>query len=94
MPSYIERLQVLTMLNNLVNDCIDKDEFYNRAFDTVDAMPSADVAPRSGGEWIAVPETMAMRASYKCSNCNHRIGVQANQPNYCPNCGAKMKKES
>lgn len=47
---YIERVQVLTLLNDLVNDCTDKDEFYNRIFDAVDAMTAADVMTRTEHE--------------------------------------------
>ena len=45
--AYIERVKVFTILNDLVNDCTDKDEFYNRAFDAVDTMTAAEVAPAS-----------------------------------------------
>ena len=44
MSDYISRRDVLKMFNELVNDCNDKDEFYNRAFDYVDTIPAADVA--------------------------------------------------
>lgn len=41
--SYIKAKEVLSLFNDLVNECVDKDDFYNRAFDVVDAMPTADV---------------------------------------------------
>ena len=43
MAQYIEVKEVLKLFNDLVNECADKDEFYNRAFDAVDTMPSSDV---------------------------------------------------
>ena len=46
------------------------------------------------GEWEHVEGTMFRKASHRCTSCGHEIVAQANQPNYCPNCGAKMKKES
>ena len=45
--AHIERVKVFAILNDLVNDCADKDEFYNRVFDAVDAMIAAEVVPAS-----------------------------------------------
>ena len=28
----------------------------------------------------------------KCSSCNYLIHVYVNKPNYCPNCGRKLKE--
>ena len=47
MDEYIEAKKVLKILNELVNDCPDKEEFYNRVFEEVDTMPAANVAPKS-----------------------------------------------
>lgn len=68
---YIERAQVLTLLNDLVNDCTDKDEFYNRVFDAVDAMTAADVAPASK---VARLEKLL---DDKCDRCIAREKVNA-----------------
>lgn len=43
MIEYVEIKKVLALLNDLVNDCVDKDEFYNRAFDSIDDMPTVDI---------------------------------------------------
>ena len=67
--------------------------------EAIKAVPSAD---RPKGEWI--DEANEYDASfgihdYICSNCNHyaddHIGghmwYTMYKPNYCPNCGARMK---
>ena len=41
--SYIKVIEVLTLFNDLVNNCTDKEEFYNRAFDAIDTMPTTDI---------------------------------------------------
>ena len=77
--------------------------------DAADALEAADKRiaeleaqiPKEG-EWIEDDTTYcgADRANYKCSLCG-KIGgtwkrglTQDELPNYCPNCGAKMKGEN
>ena len=77
MTEYIERLQVLTMFNNIVNNCNDKDEFYNRAFDLVDTMPSADVMPKSEHEAELDDLTICLEAECKvCGERTNKVIVQ------------------
>ena len=47
MAEYVEVVKVLSLLNDLVNECADKEEFFNRVFDAVDGMRASDVAPKS-----------------------------------------------
>ena len=74
--------------------------------DAADALEAVDkriaeLIPKEG-EWIEDDTTYcgADRANYKCSLCG-KIGgtwkrglTQDELPNYCPNCGAKMKGEN
>ena len=47
MAECVEIVKVLSLLNDLVNECADKEEFFNRVFDAVDGMRASDVAPKS-----------------------------------------------
>lgn len=72
-------------------------------FDIADA-PAADVKPV--GEWIDMAtklEQQAGRHDYRCSVCKERasnfVGGRDEwwdmwAPNFCPNCGADMRKEA
>ena len=67
----------------------------------VETMPSAD---RPQGEWIEHKEKTIVRdnnfidffpTEYECSNCGLRRAtyfINSQPPNYCPECGAKMKQ--
>lgn len=73
--------------------------------EAIDSAVPAKVKPVVMGEWLIIDESywratqsqdkQINRVSLKCSNCGHRItrkdfrGVR----NYCPNCGADMRKE-
>ena len=95
--SYIKVKEVLSLFNDLVNDCADKDEFYNRAFDAVDTMPIADVVEVRHGEW-KYPPYAPFGGSYemkRCTVCGYKPDFDADNPytKFCPECGAKMDGE-
>ena len=93
--SYIKAKEVLSLFNDLVNECVDKDDFYNRAFDVVDAMPTADVVEVRHGEWLLPLTNEPWRIGYfcRCSVCNKiNNGHTLSTPNFCENCGAKMNR--
>ena len=54
--------------------------------ETLEGLPSADVAPVRRGRWIFD------YGNYYCSECNE-ISDTGYETNYCPNCGAKMDEE-
>lgn len=66
-------------------------------------VPSIDIY-RLQGEWIEHKERTIVRdnnfidffpTEYECSNCGLRHStyfINSSLPNYCPNCGAKMKQ--
>ena len=93
--SYIKAKEVLSLFNDLVNECVDKDDFYNRAFDVVDAMPTADVVEVRHGHWIEHIEKPSwleddVEVYYNCSECG--TSHWSIMPPYCPECGAKMDR--
>lgn len=85
--------------------CIASDEAKEAIRAAADALEAdekriEELMPKDG-EWIEDDTTYcgADRANYKCSLCG-KIGgtwkrglTQDELPNYCPNCGAKMKGE-
>lgn len=96
--SYIKTKEVLSLLNDLVNECTDKDEFYNRAFDAVDTMPTADVVEVVHAYWKETTHITESKRGreihsklYNCSNCDAPNGRK--KSSYCHWCGAKMDGE-
>lgn len=66
------------------------------AFDEIQAIPAADVAPVVHGEWInkTIPYRADVEQRVDCSACKHIFfHTSALTYNYCPNCGAKMDGE-
>ena len=71
----------------------------------IDTIPPADVKPVVKGEWLDYADKWDMRRKrhdYRCPKCGNRAdyfvcGTEewwcAYEPNYCPNCGADMRKE-
>lgn len=61
------------------------------------AIPAAAVVERKQGEWIDGPtvtyqlngERYAMTYAFSCSECGKEV---AKKENFCPNCGASMRK--
>jgi rubrerythrin len=49
--------------------------------------PAADVEPVRHGEWIPTGEETMFSREVKCNQCGIKL---LGEPNYCPNCGAKM----
>lgn len=48
---------------------------------------------RSQGEWIIKPKENSQSAILICNKCNHFIPITIDN-NFCPNCGADMRKEA
>lgn len=60
--------------------------------DDVKNAPTADVVERKKGEWLFNPSDAIemMFTKPKCSECGFE---SADGGNYCPNCGADLRKE-
>ena len=99
MAEYIEREALEVALNHRLNFLMAENgeyDHYTSGFDEavtrVENFPTADVAPVRHGRWID--------GDPYCPICRKDkfIGLDADvwsdwQPDYCPNCGAKMKED-
>ena len=54
--------------------------------------PTAEVRKVKHGEWINTRQDAPMFGFYYCSLCGRRR--TSPQDNFCPNCGADMRKET
>ena len=59
--------------------------------ETIDQQPTADVREVVRGEWEYTGISEDINDMYMCSNC--KMFVYSKKWNYCPNCGADMRKE-
>lgn len=94
MAEYIDRTALLAEL--ALNDYpwTDLDDAYN----AIQAMPAADVAPVDHGRWVQEREIeshfLGSGTSFHCSACGRKAGHnQVKAYHYCPRCGAKMDKD-
>ena len=61
----------------------------------IEEMPTADVKPIVDGEWELVDDTFDEMKDYKCNLCGQLCAMSIyKMMNFCPNCGADMRKES
>ena len=51
----------------------------------------APTVERPHGEWIVIHNALG-KTKYKCSQCQHYVR-SGDDKNFCPNCGADMRKE-
>ena len=102
MSEYIKRDDAKkTMARFLGYGAID-DDMICRFEIALDNIRAADVRPVVHGEWINKKTVFVTYGSAECSACGERTsgskvdtgwGVEFEYPNFCPNCGAEMKKE-
>ena len=106
MSDLISRQDVLDVFRNLAFDHIFQcGEYYGederqltiinaeKAIDVIESLPSAE-PERKKGEWIYDTERVwhdgGIYVQYHCSEC--RFQIIGSLYNYCPYCGAEMKK--
>lgn len=84
MAEYIRKVEALWAI---------KDSELGMEYQAVEIIPAADVRKNVHGEWKQVDWT-----TYECSNCSALWsweGTQEeNEINFCPNCGADMRREN
>lgn len=92
---YIEREKVLALQTDLHFDNIEQLKYWKcRHIDPIEVqlLPAADVRPVVHGEWIWEEPNSANRFR-GCFLCNKCFESMYTKKNFCPNCGADMRKE-
>lgn len=108
MSDYIEREAATELIENKQKELCpvgmysrhalygsDREKFdaWQEIIDAIDAIPAADVAPVRHGRWI---KPVPGDGENYCSVCKAEqlwfYGYGYLEPNYCPNCGARMDK--
>ena len=92
MSDYINREAALSSRSVIeVYDANEDIVDWGVSFDTIKAIPAADVAPAVRGRW---KESDFIPGMLTCSNCgaqrNPKFKIGCGSWNFCPNCGAKM----
>lgn len=71
------------------------------AYDALENLPAADVAPVVRGKWKRVVDFTGVEAfgfketvvvGWGCNVCGYEVDVSEGSFNFCPNCGAKMEE--
>lgn len=93
MKEYIEKSKAIMYAQDYVSDN-EKNVLLRRLYDE----PAADVKPVARGEWIEAQE-ISFDNVYACSACGNEFVLESGTPedneyNFCPNCGADMRKET
>ena len=97
MSDYISREDVVSKIEHLRDKCGNDEMAFalNWAKALVIKIPVADAKPVVHGTWIPYTEEDDDGCKYighRCSICNEWEGF-AGDCNFCPNCGADMRKE-
>ena len=93
MSEYIEREALKEMFSS------DNKPLETAICSVIDAVPAADVVPVVRGEWVLVgtnEHDYETSVEEKCSLCGRYVYRYDTEPqdNFCPNCGADMRRES
>lgn len=100
MNRYIDADDIKKFAEHLKNACVPNSkpyEMYASLARMIDRTPTADVEPVRHGYWLLLDE--CANSGVYCSHCHKKVYKEqyANQKiksKYCPNCGAKMDKET
>ena len=57
----------------------------------IDDLPNIDAAPVRRGSWKKEPYLFGW--THRCNRCGENYGMPHGMFNFCPNCGADMRKE-
>lgn len=87
----MELIEVRALINDLNERKIPFNADINEAIITA---PIVDAEPVRHGKWVKTGQSFINPnrfRNYSCSVCGYDI--EKTEYNYCPNCGAKMRKE-
>lgn len=80
-------MTVIRMCSPICDWELEKKAYTDCVIDEINSLPSAEARPT--GEWVQKD----MCADRFCSECNYAVwDSEAEEYNFCPNCGAKMYK--
>ena len=66
---------------------------FDGVIDIIDNAPTVEERPQ--GEWIIIKSPLSNETIVKCNKCGEEfIGNDVEDYNYCPICGADMRKEN
>ena len=89
-PRYIKATDVISILSLFYN--YTDVERYDLAL-AISAVPTADVVEVKHGKWIMhIDDLFPAESTMECSECHHEQSLIIDD-NFCPNCGAEMRKE-
>lgn len=83
-----------------MGDLISRCELFNRlapvqtlgeAYGIIQEMPTVDAVPVRHGRWVMMEGELAFWD--KCSECGKKILHRTPYYDFCPNCGADMRKD-
>lgn len=99
-PEYIERYAILNIVNDAVsNNALSYEGCVNEIIERIAQTQSADVVVRKHGKWIDRDDVHYGWNTWQCSVCGDEFILEEGTPdvngyNFCPNCGADMRKLS
>jgi PHP family Zn ribbon phosphoesterase len=96
MKEYIERAPLIKQFSGGDEMKSMSESIHDSRFvEALKSAPVVDVAPIVHGEWRVSAEN-SRRRLIECSHCEAKFVLDNSEtnPNYCPDCGAKMTKEN
>ena len=95
---YIDRDKLIKELSTMYKSPTSAEDFMTVGYDhaiadvvvTVHEQPTVDVVERRHGEWVH--DGGKWKNRYYCSKCFYKLFDEPT--NFCPNCGADMRKET
>lgn len=79
---------VIDLIDNAPTIETDMSEYSDKLWQKAYERGKAEARPQ--GEWLDIYET---HIAYECSNCHLQLPI-TDYHNFCPNCGADMRKEA
>ena len=92
---YIEKEAAKAMIQSNADGHLITDEEAAWIIADIDSIDAADVKPVVRGEWINIQFSINGGSNAECNRCGATVHTSfSSSINYCPNCGADMRKET